>query len=80
MAKQVRITLPKLSEDFETGTFVAWHKKVGDRVEQGEIVAEIMTDKVNLEIESSASGTVQALLVQEEDSVRVGQELAILEC
>ncbi len=71
--------MPKLSEDFESGTLVAWHKAVGDPVKQNEVIAEIMTDKVNVEVESPYAGTVQALLVKEDETAAYDQTIALIE-
>lgn len=78
MSDENRITVPKLSDDFESGTLVAWHKAVGDSVDKDEVVAEIMTDKVNIEVESPYAGTIKALLVEEEDAVEFDQAIAII--
>jgi 2-oxoglutarate dehydrogenase E2 component (dihydrolipoamide succinyltransferase) len=54
----------------------AWIKKEGDHVDEGETIVEARTDKVNAEIPSPVSGRVQALLVNEGESVQVGQAIA----
>jgi 2-oxoglutarate dehydrogenase E2 component (dihydrolipoamide succinyltransferase) len=54
----------------------AWLIRPGERVEAGEVVAEIMTEKVNLEIATPVSGTVESLLVREGDQVSPGQMIA----
>ncbi|MFA5663398.1 biotin/lipoyl-containing protein [Castellaniella sp.] len=73
------ISVPELANDFQSGTLVAWRKAVGDTVQPGDVVAEIMTDKVNLEIESPHAGTIKALLVEIDDTVDVGQDIITLE-
>jgi pyruvate/2-oxoglutarate dehydrogenase complex dihydrolipoamide acyltransferase (E2) component len=73
------VKVPKLSEDFESGTLVAWHKAVGDPVKQNEVIAEIMTDKVNVEVESPYAGTVQALLIEEDETAAYDQTIALIE-
>ena len=57
-------------------TIGAWSKQVGDRVEEGETLLEALTDKVNAEIPSPVSGTVDELLVGEGDPVKPGQTIA----
>jgi len=54
----------------------AWVKKEGDHVTEGETIVEARTDKVNAEIPSPVSGTVEALLVQEGEQVTAGQPIA----
>jgi pyruvate/2-oxoglutarate dehydrogenase complex dihydrolipoamide acyltransferase (E2) component len=54
----------------------AWVKKEGDRVAEGETIVEARTDKVNAEIPSPVSGTVERLLVREGEQVTVGQPIA----
>lgn len=78
MSNEQTIDVPELANDFQSGTLVAWRKAVGDSVQQGDIIAEIMTDKVNMEIESPHSGTVKALLVEVDDTVEVGQSIMTL--
>jgi pyruvate/2-oxoglutarate dehydrogenase complex dihydrolipoamide acyltransferase (E2) component len=50
MSHEHTVTLPELANDFRSGTLVAWRKAVGDTIQQGEVIAEVMTDKVNLEV------------------------------
>ena len=56
----------------------AWLKQPGERVEAGEIIAEVLTDKVNTEIPAPASGVVESLLVEEGEEVQSGQVIARL--
>jgi pyruvate dehydrogenase E2 component (dihydrolipoamide acetyltransferase) len=60
------------------GTVVQWFKKVGDAVERGEILAEIETDKANVELEAFESGTLLKLVANEGDLVPVGEVIALL--
>ena len=55
------IIMPKAGMAMDEGTVVQWYKQVGDSIEQGEAVLEILTDKVNMDVEAEASGV---LLVQ----------------
>ena len=52
------IKMPRLSDTMEEGTVAAWFKKVGDKVQEGEILAEIETDKATMEFESFYEGTL----------------------
>lgn len=79
MSHEHTVTLPELANDFESGTLVAWRKAVGDTIREGEVIAEIMTDKINLEVESPHTGTVKTLLVEVDDTVKVDQPIAIIE-
>src|SRR6266508_4151950 len=70
--------MPALGADMEAGRLIAWIKKPGDRVERGEIIAEIDTDKGLIEVECFATGVVEKLLINPGDKVPVGTVLAII--
>jgi pyruvate dehydrogenase E2 component (dihydrolipoamide acetyltransferase) len=70
------VTMPKLGFDMAEGTLVRWVKKEGDKVEKGELLAEIETDKATVEVESQFSGTVLKQLVKEGTAVPVGKPIA----
>lgn len=72
------LTMPKMGFDMEEGTVVRWIKKVGDDVKKGEAIAEIETDKVTIEIEAFASGTLQKIVAEEGTVVPVGGTIAVL--
>lgn len=72
------VTMPKMSDTMTEGTIAAWHKKVGDTVESGELMAEIETDKATMEYESYNDGTVLYLGGQEGDAIEVNGVLAIV--
>ena len=72
------IEMPKLSDTMVEGVIVAWHKKVGEEVESGELLAEIETDKATMELESFYDGTLLYVQVDENGSVPVGSLLAII--
>src|SRR5690348_8743399 len=74
----VEITMPQLSDTMTEGTVVKWRKKEGDKVKEGEIVAEIETDKAVMESESFASGTLAAILVEEGQKAAVGAIIAVV--
>ena len=74
----LEITMPQLSDTMTEGTVVKWLKKEGDQVKAGEIVAEVETDKANMEMESAEAGTLAAIVVQEGGKVPVGQAIALL--
>jgi pyruvate dehydrogenase E2 component (dihydrolipoamide acetyltransferase) len=72
------IKMPQQSDTMTEGTVVAWRKKEGDKVKQGEIVAEIETDKAVMEMEAFEGGTLAAVLVAEGQKVPVGAAIAVL--
>ncbi|OCS90818.1 2-oxoglutarate dehydrogenase complex dihydrolipoyllysine-residue succinyltransferase [Caryophanon latum] len=73
------IKIPELAESITEGTIAQWVKKVGDRVEKGEFIMELETDKVNAEIISEEAGVLTQILAEEGDTVNVGQVVAIVE-
>jgi len=72
-------TMPKLGHLMEEGTIVAWKKRVGDRVVQGEILLEVESEKGILGAESDTSGTLAEILVPEGRTVAVGTPIARIE-
>jgi len=77
--EMMEITLPKLGESIVEATVVQWFKKVGDQVSLDEPLLEVSTDKVNSEIPSPVEGIITKILVSEDELVKVGQALAIIE-
>ncbi len=73
------IKVPELAESITEGTIAQWVKKVGDRVEKGEFIVELETDKVNAEIISEEAGVLKEILAEEGDTVLVGQVIAVVE-
>src|SRR4051795_4456992 len=69
------VNLPALGESVTEGTVTRWLKKVGDRVEVDEPLLEVSTDKVDTEIPSPVAGVIEAILVQEDETVEVGTAL-----
>jgi pyruvate dehydrogenase E2 component (dihydrolipoamide acetyltransferase) len=72
------VTMPRLSDTMEEGTVAAWLKKIGDEVSEGDILAEIETDKATMEFESFQSGTLLYIGLEEGDSAKVDALLAII--
>jgi len=72
------VNMPRLSDTMEEGTVASWLKKVGDKVEEGDILAEIETDKATMEFESFNEGTLLHIGVQEGETTRVDELLAII--
>ena len=72
------VTMPRLSDTMTEGVVAQWHKKVGDKVEEGDVLAEIETDKATMEFESFQEGTLLYIGVKEGESAPVDEILAIL--
>src|SRR5574339_140862 len=76
MAEIVR--MPKMSDTMTEGVIAKWHKKVGDSVKSGELMAEIETDKATMDYESFNTGTVLYLGAKEGEAVQINDVLAIV--
>jgi pyruvate dehydrogenase E2 component (dihydrolipoamide acetyltransferase) len=76
MAKTV--VMPQMGYDMDAGTLLRWIKQEGDQVTRGEPIAEIETDKVNIEIEAFDSGVLRKTLITEGQTVPVGEAIAII--
>jgi len=72
------VNLPALGESVTEGTVTRWLKNVGDRVEVDEPLLEVSTDKVDTEIPSPIAGVIEAILVQEDETVEVGTPLVTI--
>ena len=72
------IGLPKLSPTMEEGVLVRWTKKEGDKVSPGDLVAEVETDKANMDFNIEDEGTLLKFLVKEGDTVKLGAPVAII--
>lgn len=70
--------MPKLSDTMSVGTVVKWHKQVGDKVSNGDILAEIETDKATMELENFDDGVLLKIFVQEGIEVSIGSSLAVV--
>jgi pyruvate dehydrogenase E2 component (dihydrolipoamide acetyltransferase) len=73
-----RVILPKLGLTMDEGRLIAWHKKEGDRVEKGEVLFEVETDKANMEIESPATGVVRRILLRADATAPVTTLIALI--
>src|SRR5690554_1390138 len=72
------ITMPRLSDTMTEGTVASWLKKVGDKISEGDILAEIETDKATMEFESFYAGTLLHIGIQEGETAPVDDILAII--
>ena len=73
------VILPKWGLTMEDGTVVAWHVSEGERVAEGQVIAEVETEKVENELEAPCAGVVARILVQEDETVDVGTVLAVID-
>jgi len=71
------LTMPKLSPTMEEGTIAKWHKKVGDKVDAGELLLEVATDKATVEYNALDGGFLRKILVTEGGHAGVNQPIAI---
>src|SRR4249920_1213893 len=72
----IDLVMPKLGESIMEATILKWYKKPGDAVKQDETVLDIATDKVDTEVPSTAEGTIDEILFQENDVVPIGAVIA----
>ena len=72
------VVMPQMGADMQEGTILRWLKREGDAVQRGEIIAEIETDKANVEIEAYESGILRRILLPEGTTVPVGQVIAVI--
>src|SRR5213078_1111876 len=75
----VTVSMPQLGESVTEGTVTRWLKKEGERVEADEPLLEVSTDKVDTEIPSPASGILRGISVDEDETVAVGAQLAVID-
>jgi len=75
----VSVSMPQLGESVTEGTVTRWLKKEGERVEVDEPLLEVSTDKVDTEIPSPASGILRGIVVDEDETVAVGAQLAVID-
>ncbi|MCX7834712.1 MAG: 2-oxo acid dehydrogenase subunit E2 [bacterium] len=73
-----KLTMPRLSDTMTTGKIIEWKKKVGDKVEPGDVLAEIESDKATMEFEAFEEGILLEILVPSGGTAPVGEVLAIL--
>ncbi len=74
----VKVEMPKLSDTMEEGVIAKWNVEEGDKVESGDIIAEVETDKATMEVEVFDAGTILKILADEGDAVPLGQLMAVI--
>lgn len=75
----VNIEMPKLSDTMTEGTLLKWHKKVGDRIEIGDIIAEVETDKATMEMEAFDEGVLTSINIPEGGKAAINSIIAVLD-
>lgn len=73
-----KVAMPRLSDTMEEGKIIKWLKKEGDKVSKGEMLAEVETDKANLEMESFSAGILKKIMIKEGESAPVGAVIAVI--
>lgn len=72
----IEVKMPDFGGDAQEATIVAWHKQPGDKVASGELLVEVMTDKVNVEVEAPAAGVIAEILHAADETVATGVVIA----
>lgn len=76
--ERIEVQMPQMGESVVEATVIGWNKQVGDKVEEDETLLEISTDKVDSEVPSPTAGTLVEILAEENDTIEVGQTIAII--
>lgn len=74
-----KVTLPELGEEIKSAVVSYWHIEAGDKVNEGDDLVEMATDKATFNLPAPASGTVKEVFFAEGDTVQVGETLAVIE-
>ena len=74
--REIALVMPKMSMTMESGQVVAWYTSEGESVRAGDVVCEVTTDKVNMDVEATVDGTVARIVAQQGDMVAVGEPIA----
>ncbi|MGB0119560.1 MAG: biotin/lipoyl-containing protein, partial [Solirubrobacterales bacterium] len=77
--ESVTVTMPEMGESVTEGTVLEWHVAVGDKVDEGQTLIEVSTDKVDAEVPAPTAGTITKLLVEPDDEIPIGAALAELD-
>lgn len=76
---KIAIEMPNLGHDIESGKIINWVKKAGDDVKRGDVIAEVETEKVTLEVEAFDSGTLLEIVKDVDSDAATGEVIAWLE-
>jgi 2-oxoglutarate dehydrogenase E2 component (dihydrolipoamide succinyltransferase) len=74
----VDVTVPELGENITEGVISVWHRSVGDTVKPGDVLCEVETDKVTVEIPAPGAGVVESIVIEAGDTAQVGERIAVL--
>tara|TARA_B110000908_G_scaffold158251_1_gene199177 strand:+ start:4148 stop:5431 length:1284 start_codon:yes stop_codon:yes gene_type:complete len=75
---RIEFKMPKLGESITEAAIITWFKNVGDTIEEDEMLLEVATDKVDSEVPSTTSGTISEILFKENDVIKIGDTIAII--
>ena len=78
MSFKYPVVMPKMSMTMETGELINFHVAVGDQVKSGDLLFEVMTDKIDMEVEAPADGVIEALVANPGDVVEIGKPVLIM--
>ena len=73
-----KVVMPKLSDAMESGKIIKWLKKEGDRIQGGDILAEVETDKADVEMEAFGAGVLRKILVPAGESAPIGALIGVI--
>ncbi len=76
---RIAIEMPNLGHDIETGKIVGWVKKVGEKIERGDVIAEVETEKVTMEVEAFDVGTLAEIVLDVDAEAATGDVIAYLQ-
>ena len=77
MSFKYPVVMPKMSMTMETGELINFHVKVGDQVKSGDVLFEVMTDKIDMEVEAPADGVIESLVAAPGAVVEIGKPVLI---
>jgi pyruvate dehydrogenase E2 component (dihydrolipoamide acetyltransferase) len=78
MSFKYPVVMPKMSMTMETGELLLFHVKVGDQVKSGDVLFEVMTDKIDMEVEAPADGVIETLVGTPGDVIEIGKPVLIM--
>jgi len=76
---RIAIEMPNLGHDIETGKIIKWVKKIGETVQRGDVIAEVETEKVTLEVEAFDTGVLAEIIQDVDSEAATGDVIAYLE-
>ncbi|MDB4349855.1 hypothetical protein OAA99_02760 [Omnitrophica bacterium] len=75
----IKVALPELGEEVKSAVVSYWHFEVGDKVNEGDDLVEMATDKATFNVPSPASGAIKEINCKEGDTIQVGETMAVIE-